>query len=89
MIFCTQGKPGEGMSLTLHRRLRNQTQWISIAEFLTSDPLKALGLPGGLAACDVLACDGRSASPAPGPEFDTPPSNTGVNKVRDVARVES
>jgi len=76
------------MSLSLHRRLRNANQWISIANFLTPDRLKALGLAGGWATQSDLACDGRGALPAPAPELNTPPSNTGVNKVGDVALVD-
>ena len=76
--------------MTLHRRLRNSSQWISIAHFLSKDPLKALGLSGGWAVAEGcqpedLACDGPQAGPLP--ESNTPPSNTGVNKVGDVARV--
>jgi hypothetical protein len=78
--------------MTLHRRLRNSSQWISIAQFLSKDPLRALGLEGGwsrsvVGSAAALACDGPK--PGPGPELNTPPSNTGVNKVGDVARVES
>lgn len=65
---------------------RNVTQWLSIAKFLEADPLKALGLPGGWVPRSDLACDGREA--VPGPELVTPPSNTGVNKVGDVAGVD-
>lgn len=89
MIYATTGRPSEGM--TLHRRLRNATQWISIAQFLAKDPLLALGLEGGWdrgvgGQPEVLACDGPKAGP--GPELVTPPSNTGVNKAGGLTGVE-
>lgn len=66
MIYCTTGKLGEGM--TLHRRLRNQTQWISIAEFLTVDPLVKLGLVGGWStgAAGTAATGGKRSAPGAG-----------------------
>lgn len=63
---------------------RNLTQWTSIAKFLEKDPLVALGLAGGWARGEGEA----RPRPATEPEFITPPSNTGVNKVGEVVRVE-
>lgn len=66
-------------ALTLHRLLRNQTQWVSIAEFLKVDPLVKLGLPGGWAAG---ASGARQGAADCGPESIIPLGNHGDNNFR-------